>query len=132
MFTRCLVHTAGNSPRASRDGKECIDTPFAPSYGKPEALAASTIGRAIPVLANVVLASLLPLPATAHILVPARRLRYSFSFVTWSARLHRFCPSEWARVVHVRLMVDHRPMVGFELLALAFDPLLAFARVEVV
>jgi hypothetical protein len=51
----------------------------------------------------------------AHILVPARRNRFASSFVA-PAFFHRSCPSEWEGVVHIRQLIELRPMVDSSLL----------------
>jgi hypothetical protein len=102
MFIRCLFHAAGISPRASRNRKESKDVTeaFTLSYESSKHWQQVLLAE-LSQFSRMYSRVPPPLPLTAHSCAsPASPLLFLVCYMKLS--LHRFCPSEWARVVHVR------------------------------
>jgi hypothetical protein len=92
MFIRCLVHAAGNSPRASHNGKEVEDVTeaFALSYETPKHWQQVLLEKLFQ-FSQICSRVPLPLPPTAHSSAsPASPLLFFVCYMELS--LHRFAP----------------------------------------
>lgn len=113
MFASCLAHSAGNSPRASRDCKDGSSMLW-----KLEGIGDKYYWQSY---------WLLPMRARfshplMHILVPARRVRFSFSFVT-SSFASPLLPFGMSAGCTCSLNGGCRANGRLDLLTLAFNPL---------